>query len=233
MLALGESLPSGEPLYAALGAGACGAIGLVALYRALAIGVMSIAAPISALAAVIPFVWGMAAGESPKSLQLFGAVLALSGAVLAAREPSHAPVSRERFRESVGLALVSAVALGFGLVLLGEAAPGGAMPVLVADRIVTTLLILPLALFRGQGPRGSLWVLAPMVAVGIFDTTANALYIFAFNEGGLMSMIGVLASLYPVTTVLLARGFLAERFERHQAIGVIVALAGVALVGVA
>lgn len=230
MVAVGESLPDGKYLWASLGAGVTGAAGLIALYRALSIGIMSIAAPISALAAVVPFAWGIASGERPATIQLLGGLLALGGALLAAREPSHAHVSRDKFRESVMLALFAAVTLGTGMVLLGVAAPGGAMPVMVADRIAMTLLVVPLALVRGHGPPRDPRILLPMVAVGGFDTTANALYIFAFNAGGMMAIVGLLASLYPVTTVILARGFLGERLERHQAAGVILALAGIAVI---
>ena len=230
MLALGQHLPTGAPLWYSLGAGVCGGFGLLALYRALSVGIMSIGAPISALAAGVPFVWGMVRGDSPRTLQLVGAGVALLGALLAAREPSHAHVPRDKFQESVLLALFSAVALGIGLVFLGYAAPGGAMPVLVADRIATSAITLPLALVMGQMGRSQLKGLGPMIAVGVFDTTANALYIYAFRQHGMMSMVGVLASLYPVTTVLLARAALNETLERHQAIGVGVALAGVALI---
>jgi len=230
LLAIGGSLPDGEVLAFALGSGLCGAFGLLALYRALSIGVMSIAAPISALAAVVPFAWGIASGERPGTLQLVGCAAALGGALMAAREPSHAPVSRQRFRESVLLALASAVLLGIALVLLGKAASGGAMPVIVANRIASSAVIVPLAIGLGQLPRASVAGILPPIAVGLFDTAANVLYIFAFNEGGPMAMIGVLASLYPITTVLCARAFLGERMERHQAAGVIVALSGVAMV---
>ena len=230
MLALGQQLPTGDSLLYAFGAGVCGAVGLLALYRALSIGIMSIAAPISALAAVIPFAWGMLKGDSPRVLQLVGAAIAMAGALLAAREPSTSHVPRDKFRLSVGLALFSAVALGGGLVFLGYSAPGGAMPVLVADRIATSAITVPLALITGAGlgRRPKSW-LGP-AGVGVCDTSANALYILAFNSGGLMALIGVLASLYPVTTVLLARGVLGERLERHQLTGVAIALAGVVLI---
>jgi drug/metabolite transporter (DMT)-like permease len=232
LVAIGQSLPSGAPLAYALAAGGFGAFGLLALYRALAIGIMSIAAPISALAAVVPFAWGIASGDRPQALQLVGAGIAMLGAVLAAREPSRAPVSSDRFRQSVGLALFSAVALGLGLVMLGKASSEGAVPVIVADRIATAGLIVPLALLRRQMPRpsvGSWW--APAM-VGVFDTGANVLFVLAFQAGGLMAIIGLLASLYPVTTVLLARFVLSERLERHQTLGIATALAGVALVSV-
>lgn len=230
LAATGESIPGGAILAYSLAAGFCGAFGLLALYRALAIGIMSIAAPISALAAVVPFAWGLATGDRPGGLQLAGAALALGGALLAAREPSHAPVSRSRFRESVVLALVSALLLGVCLVLLGEAASGGAMPVIVADRIATSAVIVPIALARRQLPPMTASGLLPPSAVGLFDTTANALYIIAFEQGGPLAMVGLLASLYPVTTVICARVVLSERLERHQAAGVALALLGVAFV---
>lgn len=230
MLGLGQSLPTGSLLWYSIAAGVAGAIGLLALYRALAIGIMSIAAPISALAAVVPFVWGLAEGERPGSVQLVGAALALGGALLAAREPSHAHVSRERFKQSVGLAAISAVLLGICLVLLGKAAPAGAMPVIVADRIATSAVIVPIALGLRKLPAFTAAGLLPPFAVGLFDTGANVLYIAAFEAGGPLAMIGVLASLYPVTTVVCARAFLGETMERHQAAGVLIALLGVAVV---
>ena len=232
LVLLGESLPEGANLWNSLAAGVCGGFGLIALYRALSIGVMSIAAPISALAALVPFAWGLIEGDSPKTVQLVGGAFALFGALLAAREPSHSTVSREQFRKSVSLAAFSALALGSGLVFLAHASPGGAMPVLVADRIATTAIILPLALMAREGPKGPLVALIPPAIVGVFDTSANALYIGAINQGGPLSMVGLLASLYPVTTVLLARFTLNENLERHQALGVVVALAGIALVAI-
>ncbi len=230
LLILGESLPEGADFWNAIAAGVCGGFGLIALYRALSIGVMSIAAPISALSALVPFCWGLVEGDSPRAIQVAGGGVALLGALLAAREPSHSTVPRDQFRKSVALAAFSALALGTGLVFLAHASPGGAMPVLVADRIATTAIILPLALLAGEGPKGPIAALIPPAIVGLFDTSANALYIGAISHGGPLSMVGLLASLYPVTTVLLARFTLKENLERHQALGVVVALAGIALV---
>ena len=231
VVVLGKPLPTGDQLTWAIEAGLVGTAGLLALYRALSIGIMSIAAPLSALAAIVPFVWGIASGESPGKLQLAGALIALLGALLAAREPSHTPVSREKFTQSVVLALTSAVLLGMFLVLFGKAASGGALPVIAIERTLTVGIIVPIALLRKQMPAPSLKVWGPLIGVGLFDTSANVLYIAAFQQGGMMAIVGLLASLYPVTTVVLAQLVLSERMERHQALGVGVALAGVALVG--
>ncbi len=230
---LGLDLPTGSDLAYTVAAGVVGASGLLALYRALSIGIMSIAAPISALAAVVPFVWGMLSGESPETLQVVGALTALSGAVLAAREPSHAPVTTQKFRESVIYALISAVLLGMFLVLFSKAASSGALPVIAVERGVATALIVPLAIAARQMPAPSLAIWGPLIGIGILDTLANVLYISAYQQGGLLAITGLLASLYPVTTVVLAQLVLSERMERHQAIGVLIALLGVAMVSVA
>lgn len=230
LAALGLDLPEGADLAWTVSAGIVGAVGLIALYRALSIGIMSIAAPISALAALVPFAWGLAAGESPKGLQLAGALVALGGAVLAAREPSHAPVSRERFKESVAYAMLSAFFLGLFLVLISKASDSGALGVITAERGVAAAIIVPIALARRSIPRPNLRLWGPLLVVGVLDTAANVLYIAAFQQGGMLAIVGLLASLYPVTTVVLAQFVLAERMERHQAIGVAVALGGVALV---
>jgi drug/metabolite transporter (DMT)-like permease len=71
--------------------------------------------------------------------------------------------------------------------------------------------------------------LGTLVAVGVLDNGANLLFVLA-SQRGLLSLIAVLASLYPVTTVLLARVSLHERLSRVQIVGVVAALAGVALI---
>jgi drug/metabolite transporter (DMT)-like permease len=69
------------------------------------------------------------------------------------------------------------------------------------------------------------------VAVGLTDVAANALFALASTQG-LLALVSVLGSLYPVTTVLLAHVVLGERLTRAQLAGVAVALAGVAALSV-
>ena len=142
-------------------------------------------------------------------------------------------MTKQKFRESVIYALISAVLLGMFLVLFSKAASSGALPVIAVERGVATALIVPLALIARQVPAPSLSTWGPLVGVGILDTLANVLYISAFQQGGMLAIVGLLASLYPVTTVVLAQLVLSERMERHQAIGVMIALSGVALVSLA
>ena len=73
--------------------------------------------------------------------------------------------------------------------------------------------------------------LLTVAAVGLADVSANALFALASGHG-LLSIVSVLGSLYPVTTVLLAHLLLGERLTRLQLGGVGVALAGVAALSV-
>ena len=137
--------------------------------------------------------------------------------------------SRERSR-AIGLALLAAVALGVFIYFLGLGSrEGDALSTLVGARVGSLVtLLLGAAVLRGQVrvPRASLAVVA---GVGLLDVGANALFAFASGHG-LLSIVSVLGSLYPVTTVLLAYVFLHERLTRVQRIGVALALAGVAVI---
>jgi drug/metabolite transporter (DMT)-like permease len=209
-------------------AGVGGGAGLAAFYRALSLGTMSVVSPIAACSAVVPFVISLATGERPHALALVGAAVALLGAVLASAEERRSE-SRERSR-AIGLALLAAVALGVFIYFLGLGSrEGDALSTLVGARVGSLVtLLLGAAVLRGQVrvPRASLAVVA---GVGLLDVGANALFAFASGRG-LLSIVSVLGSLYPVTTVLLAYVFLHERLTRVQRIGVALALAGVATI---
>jgi drug/metabolite transporter (DMT)-like permease len=70
---------------------------------------------------------------------------------------------------------------------------------------------------------------ATLVVVGGFDNLANVTFALA-AQSGMLALVSVVASLYPVSTVLLARGFLHERMSRPQLAGVVTAFAGVVLI---
>lgn len=213
--------------YAAL-AGVAGAVGIGALYRGLAVGAMSIVAPITATGAVIPVVVGVATGERPTALQGAGLVLALGGVGLAARQHRSEEL-RARVAAGVGLALLAAIGIGSFLLALDAASEGGVAWALLVQRMVCLgLVLVAAALVR---PEFSLarFDVAPMLAIGVLDMSANALFALASTRG-LVSVVAVLASLYPVTTVMLARLLLGERIARAQQVGVVGALSGVVLI---
>jgi uncharacterized membrane protein len=208
--------------------GLLGLLGLLAFYRALAIGTMSIVAPISATGVAIPVLVGLASGERPGALQVAGIALACGGVVLAAREaPSDDAEARRASRASIGLALIAAV--GFGTFFAGidrAEETGDVAWVLLAARTADVALLVTAALVvRPAIPRAPV-TLAAIAAVGVFDLLANLLFVLATGRG-LLSVVGVIGSLYPAVTVILARFVLHERLSRTQNAGVLITLAGV------
>jgi len=208
--------------------GVLGLVGLTAFYRALAIGTMSIVAPISATGVSIPVLVGLFSGERPAALQVAGMVLACCGVVLAARAaPTTDAEARRTGRTAVALALVAAI--GFGSFFAGidraEQTADVAWVLLAARVADMVVLLAAAAVVRPRIPTAA-GALAAVAAVGFFDLLANFLFVIATGRG-LLSVVGVLSSLYPAVTVLLARFILHERLSRAQGAGVIITLTGV------
>jgi drug/metabolite transporter (DMT)-like permease len=218
---------------AALGvlAGLGGAIGLSSFYKAMSIGTMSVVSPITACSALVPFVLSLATGERPATIAAIGAILALAGAILASLDERKSS-SPERVR-AILLAAVSAVAIGLFVYFLGLGSrEGDALSTLVGAR-VGSLGVLVAIVLATRTPLGVPRVSLPaVVAVGVGDVTANALFAFASGHG-LLSLVSVLGSLYPVVTLMLAYLFLHERLTRTQQAGVAVALTGVIAIAAA
>lgn len=229
IVALRGQPPRGsEALGFGLAAGAMGAIGLSALYRALAIGRMGVVAPTAALSGAVPVAWGLLRGDRPEPLQMLGVLLAVAGVLLASRMPDED--GGRRRAKGVGLALLAAGTLG-ALVILLDAA-GRSDPVwgtLMVRVGALSLLLIALAV-RRPSLRTSRRDLGRLCTVGVLDNGANLTFALAADVGGLLTLTAVLGSLYPVATVLLARFVLNERLLRHQLVGVVAALAGVVLI---
>ncbi len=210
----------------AMPAALAGTLGLWAYYRGIAAGAISVVAPIAGASAVIPVGFGIVTGDSPSAWQIGGVACALVGVVLASLEPQE---GARRVAAGVGLALLAA--LGFGcyfppMHVAGKADFWWASVVFRA----TALLVIGAAV-AAQKP--SLRVrgreLAIVIAVGIGDTIGNVL--FAASSGhGLVSLTAVLASLYPIVTVVLAAAILSERPAPMQRAGIGLTLAGVVLI---
>lgn len=227
LLVTHHAAPSWRQVAWAAFAGVVGVAGLGAFYRGLAIGTMGIVGPISTTAAIVPLAYGLARGERPSTLQGIGVGLAVIGVVGASLERVPETAQR-RIGAGVGLALIAAAGFGCSLIGLSRAAPGGIVWAVWIMRVVAVPCMFALAFALGvQRPSRRMWPL--LVAVGIGDTGATLLYAAASTRG-LLSIVAVLASLYPVVIVVLARVLLAERVARPQLAGVAVALAGVALI---
>jgi drug/metabolite transporter (DMT)-like permease len=209
---------------AGLAAGICGAIGLGGLYAGMARGAIGVVAPISAAAAVIPVIVGLATGERPSSLQLVGIVVALVGVALAAREPG----AVSSIAAGVPFALLAVLGFGGYYVFIDRAAADDVFWGVVVARSCSSLVSVVFAAARGQ-LRMPVRAVPAVAVVGLFDVAANVLVAAALTQG-LVSVVSVLASLYPVVTIALAVTLLRERPARSQAIGGAGALVGAAFI---
>jgi len=212
-------------------AGLGGGAGLAAFYRALSLGTMSVVSPIVACGAVLPFGVSIATGERPSALAVVGGGAALAGAVLASLEERRAS-SAERAR-AVALAVGAAAALGLFVYFLGLGSrEGDVLSTLVGARVGSLSVLAAGAAVRGATLRVPRGAVAAVATVGLADVSANALFAYASGHG-LLSLVSVLGSLYPIVTVLLAHVLLGERLTRPQQLGVAVAMAGVCAIAAA
>ena len=137
--------------------------------------------------------------------------------------------ARRSFVKGLGLALSAALFLGLLVVSLDAAGEASALWAAFLVRVSSTPLLFLAWLFRRDRRRPTKRQFGSLVAVGIFDNAANVSFVLA-SQRGLLALVTVVGSLYPVSTVLLARRFLHERLLRVQAVGVATALGGVALI---
>jgi uncharacterized membrane protein len=221
-----------DVLFGAL-AGVTGSTGVALLYLALAIGPMSVVAPITAVcAAIVPLFVGLALGERPHPLAGVGVLLALGAVGLLGQ--SDTPAEGEtrgpaRLGRGVRVALASGVAIGGFFVALAQTAAAAMMWPLAISRTVSVTVFLAIALVGGRPAGVPRAALTPALACGALDMVANALYMTAARQGPL-GLVATLASLYPASTVLLARIVLGERLGTWQQVGVAGAVAAIVLI---
>ena len=224
-----EGLPDGRTVALGLVAGCLGGVGLATLYAALALGPMGVVAPMVSLSVIVPVAAGLLNAERPAAVQMVGVVVASGGVALAARHRDEAGTRVSP--RAIGLALVSAVCLGMLAVLLSRAGETDAFWAVLLVRIGSLTLLGIVAIARRPSFVTTQRQRLTLASVGVLDSGSNLLFVLA-SQRGLLSLVAVVASLYPVTTVLLARGFLGERLSRVQAAGVTLALIGIALIAI-
>jgi drug/metabolite transporter (DMT)-like permease len=220
----GQGPPGSSVLWACLAA-VLGTTGLIAFYKGMAAGALSIVAPIAGAGAAIPVIWGLAHGDHPSGYQELGFAAALIGVVLASfeRRPE-----ATRLAAGVGWAAIAMLAFGAYYIPMHEASHGDFLWAAFVFRLTSTTLIAAawLVVRPSSARRADLPVLA---SIGILDTGGNVFFAAA-SAKGLVSVVSILASLYPVVTVLLARAVLHERVHRSQELGIVLALAGIVLI---
>jgi uncharacterized membrane protein len=214
-------------------AGVTGSAGVGLLYLALAIGPMSVVAPVTAVcAAIVPLGLGLVLGERPHPLAGVGVVIALVAVGLLSQsegQPAHGSAPAARLGRGVRVALASGVAIGGFFACLAQTKAAAVLWPLVVSRAVSITIFLTMALVSGRPAGVPRAALAPALACGALDMIANAFYLAAARQGQL-GLVATLASLYPASTVLLARIVLGERLGTWQQVGVAGAVAAIVLI---
>jgi drug/metabolite transporter (DMT)-like permease len=225
--------------------GVCGAAGLIAFYAGFATAPISVVAPVAALvSAVLPVGVAVAEGERPGASVIAGGLLCLIAIVLVSTQSAHQAGHRgegeqpgERRRGGSGRLLAlgygAAAGVGFGLffLFLKSAGQSGVLWPVAISRSAGTVVALGIALATGTRP----WrqrdggVVRIALVSGTLDAAANVCYVLA-TRAGLFGLAVVITSLYPGTTVLLARFLLGERMRWLQRAGLLMAAVGVVLV---
>ncbi|MCT7661076.1 EamA family transporter [Mycobacterium deserti] len=229
-LAVGGEVSQGAVLWGAL-CGVSQALGVWWFYAALGAGPISVVSPLTAvLVAALPVGVGLALGEQPGLIAGCGVVVALTAVVLVSREAPDNDGTTHTFTKTVAwLTVGSGVAFGLNFVLIDQAPAEANLWPLVFARASATVLVVVIAAVSGalRPPSGAPLKLAVLAA--LLDTGANIAMLFAL-QAALLSLAGVLMSLYPAATVLLAIVVLRERVTRWQVTGMVLAVAAVAMI---
>ena len=223
-LITGEAIPPWQDwLWAGL-AGLCGGVGLMILYRALAQGRMSVAAPVSGLlAAALPVTVGIFSEGNPGAWILLGFALALAAVWLISGGGKLSLHSTD-----LGQPVIAGLVFGGFLIFINRASGTSLLWPLIAVRIVSVTSLLGYATATRQPWIPKRESLVPLILSSLLDTLGNAAYALSARTGRL-DVAAVLSSLYPGATVMLAWVFLKERISRIQAIGVLLALGAIIL----
>lgn len=217
-------------LFGTLG-GMSGLLGVSVMYTLMVTAPMNVISPVSAVSsAIVPVVVGVALGERPATTAWTGMALGLLAVVLVSRTSEAHPHGRLSPRV-VLLAALSGVGFGLYFVFLARAGNGSGLWPLVISRVASAVLIIPLAWQRTAIDRLRGRTLLVATVAGICDASANLAFLLA-SRHGLLSLAGVLTSLYPAVTVLLAVGLLHERTTAVQRLGLGFAAASIVLITV-
>jgi drug/metabolite transporter (DMT)-like permease len=227
---IGGPISAGAVIWGSLG-GISQACGVWWLYAALGAGPISVVSPLTAvLTAAVPVVIGMAIGDRPGVVAAAGVVLAMVAVVLVSGRTTNESVTPHKFTTDVALLTIgSGVAFGLNFVLIHQAPTESRLwPLLFARMSATMLVIIVAAASRNlRIPSGKPLRLA--LTLPVLDAGANVAMLLALHAS-LLSLSGVLISLYPAATVVLAMVVLRERVTRWQALGMILAAVSVSMI---
>lgn len=221
-----EPMPPVADLLTGAAAGLTGVVGLAALYMALAAGQMGLAAPlIAVLAGVIPVVYGIFQEGWPDAFQIAGFGIALAGVWLISRSGG----ASGGWLGGLGLALIAGIGFGGFFILIDSVRSDAVFWPLVAARMASTPLMAGIALLRRQSLLSVRAILPVILAAGVLDALGNTFFVLA-TDAGRLDIATVLSSLYPVSTVILARVVLKEQLTRSQTVGVLLSILAIVLI---
>ncbi len=210
-------------------AGIAGAVGLGMLYRGLATGSMSTVAPITAVVAVaVPVVTGIGAGDRIAVPQYVGIALGVLAVALLSVGGTRALRPR---RDTFLLAVCAGLALGVFYIAIAKTSPAANLWPVVSARGASVIGLVFVAAIARQAPHIGATRRIVVLGAGVCDVSATALLLLAVHRG-LLSVVAVLTSLYPVFTVLWSMLVLGERLRMQQTVGIGIAIAAVALISV-
>ncbi len=227
-LARGEPVPSGPDILWSAAAGVCGVAGMTLLYHGLAVGRMGVVSPTAGVVgAAVPVVVGFATQGVPDAATVVGIAVALVSVVLVTRVPGH----RTDRPSGVEWALLAGIAIGGFNICIGQLSGAGQFGPLVVLRAVQTVILLTLIVAWRQPWRMRRSDVGRLAVVGVLDMTGNVAFIAAAQAGAL-AVATVLASLYPVVTVVLALTLLRERVTRGHVVGIVLTAVAITLISV-
>jgi drug/metabolite transporter (DMT)-like permease len=236
LVAARQAPPGGWDLFLLITTGVATAAGLVMFYKALAIGTMSVVAPIIAAEVLIPVTAGMLLGERPGLHAYLGMVLTVGGVVLISRTPRKERQNRTEAhhraaRKAVILAVLTAVAWGFMLLIYGTTGKENPVWAVFDTRVTSAVVLAGYVLVTGRGLSLKGQNVPVLAAIGILLAVANFLFIVA-TRIGYLSVTSILGSLSPVVVTAYAQMLLHERLTARQWAGFAAVFAGIVLLAI-
>jgi len=228
ILATGQALPSTRDLAFSFAAGLAGLVGLFTLYRGISKSIVAIVSPLAALvSAAVPVAFGLIRGERPSSLALAGAALCLPAIFLLSWQKSGS-ADAMKLKSAVAHGLIAGLGFGFFFIAISLTdSNSGLWPVFCA-RLLSLALVVGSLLVSRQKLSLARESLPWTIGAGIADMSANIFFLLA-SRSGLLSLVSVVSSLFPAPTVILARVLLRESIPPIRVAGLVLAIAGVAL----
>lgn len=222
------SVPATDLLWG-MAAGVAGAIGVGILYFGLANGLASIISPVAAVTgAAVPVVFGIIMGERPTTLTWVGIILALAAIILLSQEKSE---KREHVLRSMQIGLLSGLAFSGFFILIAQTGKDSGMWPLLAARCTTVPVFFIVSILTGQKIKLIKGTGRVTMASGFLDMAANIFYLLAARTGNLILAV-ILTALYPAPTVFFQKLFIKEELNLSKITGLILAIAGAALIGI-